>query len=111
MQPRRRRRLVGRDTPLRWRVARFHFFRRWISDDIAQRIAGFIPVRSRRARRLVREMRRRVLLRMREEPIDRFTDVPTTHQEAVDDVTTEVMIALERGDPDLDPVLLQLRSP
>jgi len=90
-QPRRRR-PRRRTTSIRWIVARFNFFSRWISDDISQYIAEWIPLRSNRAKRIANTMRGKVLDYMAEYP-------ELSRQEAIDDVTSEVLRLLDLGMP------------
>ena len=102
MQPRRRRR-VAINTTTRWYIARFNFFRRYISDDVAQYISRWIPLRSTRARNIIRTMKSRV------------DDYILTHpgisfQDAVDMATSEVLDALTLG-LDVEPELRSLISP
>ena len=110
---RRRRRRRELNTSTRWYTARFNFFRRWVSDDISQFMARYIPLRSRRARQIVSAMRRRVRQYMRDnrELLVRLAaSVEDERQFAIDIVTSEVLRDLTFGLED-DPILRALISP
>jgi hypothetical protein len=100
--PRRHRR--PQQLPIRWERARFAFFKAWISDDVAQFMAKSMPLRTRRARRIVSLMRKMVLEYQRNDP-------NMSRQDAIDDMTTYVLDELEAGNDELDPVLRGMISP
>jgi len=101
----------------RWHRARYNYFSRWISPDIADYIALYIPLRSRRARRIMSIMRRKVLDYEKEWQINpgivnprTGEPEPLTRANAVDDMTTEVLRLIDLG-LDVEPELLAFVSP
>lgn len=74
-----------------WYRKRFDFFKQWIADDIAQFMAWRLPLRDKRGRRARALMRRRVLRYMRDNP-------GVSRQEAIDDVTTDILNRIEAGE-------------
>lgn len=82
---------------------RFRRYREWISDDVAEFVAFWVPITSIRGRRLLAAMRQKVLDYERINP-----GIP--RQDAIDDTTTDVIDALVLGEED-DPILRVLISP
>jgi len=82
---------------------RFNKYHIWISDDIAQAMSNWMPLTSVRGKKILRYMRNRVRLYMRDNP-----DI--SRGDAVDDVTTQVLQEIENDEVD-DPSLLGLTSP
>lgn len=96
-------RFFGRRPSERVRRIRLQRYSEWISDDVAEFLAFWIPVTSRRALRLISVMRRLVLERESDQP-----GIP--RQDAIDDVTSEIIDAIALGE-DVDPILRNLTSP
>lgn len=93
----------GRPPSTRIYNIRFRRYREFISDDVAEFLAFWVPVSSRRARRLISVMRRKVLDYERANP-----GIP--RQDAIDDTTTDVIDSLVLGEED-NPILRILISP
>ncbi len=93
----------GRRPSDRVRRIRFQRYSEWISDDVAEFLAFWVPVTSRRGIRLISVMRRLVLDREREQS-------GISRQDAIDDITSEAIDALSLGE-EVDPVLRNLTSP
>jgi hypothetical protein len=85
---------------------RFEIYRQWIAEDIAGMLAYRIPVNSEVGQELLRIMRERVETYLEENP-------DTTREEAVDNVTTDVISEVELGliDEEIEWALYYLVSP
>jgi len=83
------------------------YYRRWISDDVAEFMAWRLAKRSPIARRIVRIMKGLVRSRYREEVA---LDSSYTMQDAIDDVTTDVLRRIEAGE-EVDWALYYMVSP
>jgi hypothetical protein len=88
------------DSVLRIRFARYS---EWIAEDVAVVMSEWLSLRSNVGRFILRYMRRRVLNYMRDNP-------EVNQSDAVDNVTTEVLIELDNNEED-DVRLRKLVSP
>ena len=88
-------------------AARLSYYRQYISDDVAEFMAWRLPKTSKQARRAVRLMRDMVRRRYQEGLQD---DPDYTFQDAIDDVTTDILTKIETGE-EVDWALRYLTSP
>lgn len=87
--------------------SRIEYYKRFVSDDVAEFMSWRLPMTSPAARRSMRIMRDMVEEFYRQGVRD---DPRYTRQDAIDDATTDVLTKIEQGE-DVDWALRYLASP